>query len=689
MDFKKIFEELRLKENYDEVAEYLSQNNIVSLVEKLIKDKDDIVSIEYIIRITQAIYNNSEVLSPISDNLYDILYEVYRDITGKEIVGSFIDRGSSKVIGKHRYPDLRGTLHKCHFITKEDRGTDARKSLEDWVQSVENTLGRELTKEESKVLMELKWDGVSVIFECDEQRYVTRALTRGETGINEASDITELFKGYMFHDVDEFKGKPVGIKTEVIMPDENLEEINKTVPKPFKNTRSAVSSIVNSNKGLDLSKVDYLEIIPLQVQDFETKEIVKPKVLFDKYPSSIVNIKDYDEVKKTTLDLISKRNGRPVDGIVLRFTDENICKALGRDNNINEYERAYKFPALSKKTRLIDVNMSVGLLGAITPVAVVEPLIMNGNTIQNISLGSIGRLKTLDLHKGDEVIIKYEIVPYLEIDETCERNLDGELIEIPNICPICNSELDKTDLVYKCVNRKCPSLVIGRLVNYINKLSIPYISISTVMAFNKLGILNSIEDLYRLKNHKNTITQTSGFGAKSYKNIINGIESRKTLFDYQVLGSLGIENVGERIFKKILNIYYLRELIDICSNNQINKLTEIGGIKEKTANKICNGINENLDLINFLCSELNIIHDERKYNIKVCFSKVRDKDFEKYLDTQDVMVLEKYNSEVDMLIIKKGASSSKIDKAIKQGKTVMTLEEAYDVFKYHERIRGL
>ena len=186
----------------------------------------------------------------------------------------------------------------------------------------------------------------------------------------------------------------------------------------------------------------------------------------------------------------------------------------GREDNINRFEIAFKFPPETKKSKIIDVDFQIGLLGTITPVAKIEPVVMNYNTIKSISLGSIDIFKSLNMRIGDEVIVRYEIVPNLIKDETCISG-DGDVILVPTKCKYCNNDLVEEPLL-RCVNPDCSSLNIGKIVNFINKMNIECIGPETVAMFYDNDIVTKIEDLYNLKDKKNTIIQLDGFGKKSY-----------------------------------------------------------------------------------------------------------------------------------------------------------------------------
>jgi len=682
---KTIYEESYEVDEYKELVTALEAIKINNLVNYYINyqddyDKEDLIIIEFIVKILQNIYNNaSDCDSPISDENFDILNEILISGANKNIVGA--KNVKNKTIVNHRYPDLRGTLLKAHFLTNEEKGKDKRKSIEDWINKVNNRLGRELRGEENLIFIFPKFDGVSVVFECNPDGTIQRALTRGDTTANEAVDITPLFSYVKFKPYEEWDCE-FAVKTEVIITQSNFKLLQEKFTR-YNNQRSAASSIIN--KDPDPKYLKYLTIIPLRMQNFKTKEVIVHPDAFI-YPLYKFTLSDYTKMlpmMTSIKEYVKNFMEIPIDGVVIQLIDKNIQNAVGREDAINLFEVAYKFKPESVKTTLLDVKFCMGILGSVSPVAKVEPVVMNGNTIKSISLGSMDRFESLHLRKGDEVIIKYDIIPYLDVDHTCESSKNS-LIKPPTYCEYCGEKLLK-DPILRCTNNDCPSRIMGKIVNYIDKMNIPNISVGIVTTLFTEGYLSSIEDLYSLKNKKSKLVLIDGFGKKSIDNIVNGISSRNKVFDYILLGSLGIPDVGRKMFKKILNIYYIDELIDICVNNDVKKLTSIYGIKEKTANKIIVGIISNLKLIEFLRKELKVTRDTKRYSMKVLFTKVRpDEEFEKFLDDKEIEILSGYNKSVDLVITdNKDSASSKLEKARKDGKEIMTLEEAYKAFGFH------
>ena len=679
----RIYHESKESSNFEKLVEILEGIKINNLVNYYIHydkeyDSEDIIIIELIIKILQNIYNNSEVIPPISDEMYDTLYEIFIGITNSDIVGGDVDNNREKDF--HRYPDLRGTLDKVHFITNEEKGKDKRKSIENWLVTCENRLGREFTKDELNVTLYPKFDGVSAIFECDRDGNTIKVLTRGNTKNNEAVPITTLFKYIKFKPLEEWKGSEFAVKTEIIMTYKNYEKFCKKYGNK-KSPRSAVSSIANSIEVVP-DYLHYVTIVPLRMQNYDTKEvIVYPDTTFPAIEVSLSNKNNLKDTISYFKMFMKDVADVPIDGVVLRFNDKNIINLLGREDAINKYEVAYKFAPDGVKTKILDIEFSIGILGNITPVAKIKPIKMEGNTISNVSLGSIDRFESLHLSKNDEVLIKYDIIPYLYINDTCKRS-DEPLFKTITHCPYCGEKLI-VDPILRCGNNDCPSRMMGKIINYIDKMDIRELGEGKVSTLFKLGYLKSIEDLYSLKKHKSDIAQIDGFGSKSVEKMISAIDDRRTVMDYNLLGSLGIPDAGSKKFKKILSIYYIDELIKICEKHNVIKLIEIPGIQEKTANKIIVGILQNLDLINFLKKELLIKHDNVEYTMKVVFTKIRDKKFEEYLESKNIEVCDSYNKKVDIVICAdKNTNSDKIKKAKKDGKLVLSLDEAYKYFKY-------
>ena len=679
----------------------------------------------YTLSIAQYVETDTVLESPISDELYDNLHAKYVELTGHGIVGTNNTSGSNKPVKHHKYPELRGSLGKVHFINSHDiPKKDSRKSYEDFLNGVSKKCNIYLKR--IPVAYALKYDGLSAVFECVNDTIIN-VLTRKDTENNLGVDISHVFKTIRAKSLlhpkivipDDIE---YGIKTEIYMTQENFDKFKTTLVKPPKNRRSAVSMILNTMEDeYNPEWVNYLTIMPLQIAvatkldvpeiDFIGNSRVSNSVIFpigrcnDRF-QYIVNTPQiiYDESIPDQLDILAieieniqylaDQQGIPVDGVVCTILDDDIIETLGRKENKNQFQIAYKIPAGVKKTTLIDVEFQVGpVAGTITPVAIVDPVVIMGNTINSPGLSNLAKLNRLDLNIGDEVCIKYDIVPTLYKDETCKKGT-GKHIDPITHCPICGEPLNITDDLSqaRCMNIDCPSKVSGKIYNFINKIGIPNIGLSTVELLVKRGFLETPADLYRLIERRNELITIPGFGATSVENMVKSISSKRSVYAHELFGSLGIPDVGRRTMKKITDdgSVQLMDLLIADNDIIIDKLSNIKGIGEATALKICYGVLTNKDLIHDLLRYIDIIayeEDSTEYPETVLFTKVRDPEFADYLKfTKQANVSDGYDKSVTIVIVPDiGTRTSKVDKAIKDGKVVMSIHDAYTKFGYTGR----
>lgn len=654
--------------NFEGIVEYF--NNIEEM------DDMDLFTCRKLVEILQFIYNNTDIVPPVSDATYDKLYQIMLDAGLGDIVGSVNSQG--KPVREHRYPDLRGTLNKVHFVLNVDKDGDKRRSIEDWITSIENILGRNINNtEEFEVVLQAKWDGCSAVFECDKDGNVEHVLMRGDTEKNLAVDVVELFKDQIdFSDYANGKDS-FAVQTEVLMNQAEYERIIKEY-KDFKSPRSATSSILNE-KILQPHLTQYLTVEPLRIQYVGKQPEILPNSDFDMI-SNLFDLRDIRECIKQ-INEHAKAEGRSTDGVVLHLSNKELQKKLGRDGAINRYEVAYKFPAEATKAILLDIDFSYGLGGNITPVAKIEPVVMLGKTISSISIGSIDRFRSMQhqLLSGSEVIVRYEIIPYMDIDHTCKVNGFGKGFYVPTHCKHCG-ELLVEDPLLKCVNEECPSRIIGNVVNYINKMRIENINIETVSTLFDQGIITGIESLYMLDNHKAKIISLPGFGEKSYEKMIDGINKRKVVYDYELLGSLGIQSIGVRMFKKVLSVMDLETMLRLAKDHMLSiNLMGLPGFGEKTASRVQYGVASKLKTIDFLLNKIQLKEQvsAAKLKGKVCFSQVRDAQFEAELERNGYEVVNSITKSTDYLVVPSlDVLSSKIDKAKKYGIEILSLEQA-------------
>ena len=693
---EEMYNGLDSKEVMDRAVKMLNSKDFQDFKIKLFKKLDMVVDdmsmnmIKYILKICNSIYNHTNYGTGLTDSEYDLLLSHYNMVTGKDIITE--SELSKDNTSNHSYKSLRGTIDKIYKITDEDIiKNKSQSSIEDWINRIQNRYfditGKNINLLEEEVYVMPKFDGVSCIFECDGNGNVVKALTRGDTERNIAQDITYMFRDvFVSHNYD----KPHGVKTEIMMTDENLEKYNKDHNTNFKNTRSIVSGILNK-KNPDIEDIEYLTIVPLRYSYFENGEeslqfIPKESL---QYPHMTCQLKEFDKIHQFAFSNKTVLPGLRCDGCVIILTNPELQKILGRENDKNKYEVAFKYTEEVAYSKVKDIKFSAGLFGRLNPVVEFKEVTLKGNTISKASLGSYKRFKELELCKGDVIKIAYDIIPYITYDETdpgCSRS--GKLpIEAPQSCPDCGSDLkleedkDEELSILRCDNKDCPCRVKGKILNYCIKMDIGNISYNTIDDLYEAGYLLTIKDLYSLKDFRDSIIKLDGFNELRIDNIINEIESHMECDLPTLMASIGIEGVSTKKFQGIFEYIRLDELLKFSKEENINVFIVIPGIKEKTARKLIDGLNENRELIEFLLGNITI-KDSVKPNadFTVCFTKVREDDepgLKEFIEEHGGKIDNgSFTKKIDILVIPyEGVVSSKINKAVKYDIPIVTIDK--------------
>lgn len=639
---------------------------------------DDYVNIQLLVDILQAIDNYSSIETGVSDEDFDVLFEILEDADLDKITTRII---SDNKISHHTYKYLRGTLEKV-FSLEEDESTQnkSRKGLIDWINKMNNTKGVDISKDEVYVFP--KWNGISVIHEFDENNNLVRSLTRGYTELNEAEDVTSVFKKIenRIRDNSPYtKNTPYGLKTEVIVPDDVFEKYNSTAKEPFKSARSMCNSIILSDWGGE----DYLEIKKLRVGFINNGVEQIPIMAEDAFNEPYIrcSINDANNIRKFANDH-KKTSGCDCDGIVLRVINEDKENTLGYKNDKPCFEVAYKFNEEIAYTKITDIIFQIGSLGRMSPVACFEPVKMKGNTVSHSSLGSYQRFIELGLSKGDTVKILYEIIPYMIFDKNdpkCKKS-NNPIIEAPKVCPDCGTPFDLTSTEPRCENPECPCRKRGKILNYVRKMNIKQLDSERIYNLYEANIITSIKDLYRLKKKKELIIHLPKFGEKTFNNILHDIDACNKVPASRVLGSLGIRGAGRTNFQAILRVFTVDEILEFAETKNIQAFTVVRGIKNTKAETIVDGLNENISLIKFLMKELTIIpEDNSPVRFKVCFTKTRSAEISKLIESKNGKVIDNVTKDCDLLItLNSSTTSSSVDSAKKYGIPIIPVHDAIE-----------
>lgn len=506
---------------------------------------------------------------------------------------------------KHNHPELVGTLDKVKFVTDQeaiDVGSynDANvKILErDFFQKhIERGIIN--PNQDIEMILELKYDGISVEADCNRQ--VISARSRGDTGIGEASDMTPILEGYQFHH-NTIINNPIGIKFEAIMTKSALYKYNQLRNTSYANCRTAIIGLFGSSDAYKYR--DLITLIPLAVDRSQVPQItnrmeeiefcnslfrsngepLRYMYIHGNVQQLLYQIKKFVEEAYVFRDYVDFM----FDGVVVSYLDENIRAKLGRENYINKYSIAVKFNPLSKLTMFNGYTYEVGQDGRICPMIHYNPVEFFG-TIHTKSTGSgLSRFNELKLKIGDIIKVTYvnDVMPYVtSIDCEQNRNNPNPYEQFPTTCPICGSELvvSETGKTAICPNMDCDGKVISRMANMLQKMNIKGFAESTIRSLK----VRTFYDLMHLTYDKVAIE----IGPVNASNLIEAIYRIKNgnISDYIIVGALGFSGIAATTWKTIFETISLKSLVEKLERDPDSValyLSKIHGIGIRTANII-------------------------------------------------------------------------------------------------------
>ena len=596
----------------------------------------------------------------------------------------------------HNHPDLVGTLDKCKFVLDKDAiekdayNDDRVKILErDWFVKHINE-GIITSDQELEMVIELKYDGISVEADCTDQ--VLSARTRGDTGIGQASDITPLLYGYKFLRNEVLKDREVGVKFEAIMTKTNLQRFNFDRQRSYVNCRSAIVGLFGASDGYKYR--DYITLIPLALDRDNVPEVKNRmeeiELLNSLYKTNGEPLR-YCYIKgnyQTCLYLIKKFAEEAVvarnylnfmfDGIVVSYLDENIKARLGRENFINKYQMAVKFDPLCKQTTFLEYTFEVGQTGAICPMIHYAPVEFFGTIHPKSTGSSYKRFMELGLKQGDIIEVTYtnDVMPYVtSIDCEANRQNPNPLLEFPKVCPVCGTELIFSEKTATCPNLECFGRKTARMTNMLQKLNITGFAESTI---NQLGIY-SFKELFTAPKERLSI-----LGPGNSENLYEAMTNlkRTAIEDYRLVGSLGFTNIGAKKWKLVFSEVTLNDFVNMMDFEKAHLYTiicNIRGLGEKTADIIINEYPYYEADMRLIREEFNVIDSK---NVKMTgktirFTGCRDKQLEVWLRGMghDADGSASVTKSTDILLIPyEGFSSTKLNK-IGENTIVVSLGE--------------
>ena len=477
--------------------------------------------------------------------------------------------------------------HKYRLYSLDNTYND--EELRKWYERIQKEFA-----EPVQLVCELKIDGLAIALTYKDG-YFTTGVTRGDGIIGE--NITQNLKTIKAIPLKLFKNADVEVRGEIYMPKTSFEKLNEenkeNGEKIFANPRNAAAGSLRQldssiTAKRDLSMFTYTAII--ENADFQPKthwdsiQYIKelgfktnPNIrLVDNIEGAIQFCKEW-ETKRFDLDYAT-------DGVVIKVNRLDYQDELGFTSRAPKWATAFKFPPEEITTTLLDIELGVGKTGAITPVAVLEPVNLAGSIVSRASLHNFDEIKRLDIRIGDKVLIKKaaEIIPkVIKYVETSEHDT-LPIYVAPELCPECSGKLvtREGEVNLFCDNPECSSIMKAKLEYWVSKeaMDIDFIGPSVISQLYDLDLVKYPIDLYKLDYED--FFKLDAVKEKSASNMFNSIQESKSRPFSRFVTALSIRHVGKETADLLVNEY---PTIEALSSATIEDLADIEGIGDKIA----------------------------------------------------------------------------------------------------------
>lgn len=480
--------------------------------------------------------------------------------------------------------------HKHKYRLYSLDNTYEYEDLEDWYKKIVKEYGSQ------ELVCELKIDGLAMALTYENGIFV-RGVTRGDGVTGE--DITNNLKTIKAIPLKLFEPVSVEVRGEVYMPKESFEKLNeenlKNGEKLFANPRNAAAGSIRQldskiTAKRDLSMFCYTAIFTGSVKNppkTHYDSIMYLKKLGFKINPNIRLCKDADEAVQYCKEWDEKRFGLDyaTDGVVIKVNDLLVQQEMGFTSRAPKWATAFKFPPEEVTTKLLTIEASVGKTGAITPVAILEPVQLGGSTVGRASLHNFDEVGRLDVRIGDKVYIKKaaEIIP--KVVKVIEDEEHYKLPEYtpPKECPSCHSELHihEGEVNLYCDNPDCPAKRCAKIEFWVSKdaMDIDKVGPSVIEQLYNRGFARTPVDLYKLTMQD--FMQLDLVKEKSAFNMYNAIQESKNKPLSRMLTAFTIRNVGKETAGVLANEFGTLENLMNASAEDLSKVEGVGEVIAK------------------------------------------------------------------------------------------------------------
>lgn len=528
----------------------------------------------------------------IEDDEYDRLMRRIKEIEAEnpEIVS---ESSPTQHVGGYAINTFEKVTHEVQMGSLQD--VFSKGELYEFDERVKKAVGKAVYCVEPKI------DGLSVSLEYKDGIF-TRGSTRGDGFVGE--DITKNLKTIKSIPMVLREKIPfIEVRGEVYMPKADFEKLVRKQlendEQPAKNPRNAAAgslrqkdSRVTASRGLD--------IFVFNLQRIEGRELTCHSESLDYMKSLGFNVidgyKTFDNIEDAvsrTMEIGENRQSYSydIDGAVIKVDDFELRNELGSTAKVPKWAVAFKYPPEEKETKLLDIEINVGRTGALTPVAVFEPVWLAGTTVSRAVLHNQDYIDSKDIRIGDIIAVRKagDIIP--EVVRSVSHAENSEPFVIPHICPVCHGKAERAEdeAVIRCVNIDCPAQLLKNIEHFASRpaMNIDGLGEAVVKQLVENRLISTVADLYGLQQQD--LEMLPGFAKVSASKLIANIENSKTNSPDRLLFALGIKGIGQKNAQLLMKHFGSIEKLSETSPEEISAVENFGDI---LANNIFTALHE-------------------------------------------------------------------------------------------------
>ena len=508
-------------------------------------------------------------------------------------------------------------------------------SIRDWMDKTIFKAGSDLS-----FVVEEKIDGVSIVLYYKDG-ILDLAATRGNGSVG--NDITNNVRTIKSVPLRLTEAVDIVVRGEIFLPLEKFEQLNSILDIPFANPRNLTAGTLRRKKSSDVASIpldifiyegfptegelNHIEILGyLKKLGFKVSNSIG---VFSGEPDNLSHIDtswftgSFNLLSGYVERVTEERKTLPyeIDGLVIKVNETDVREFLGFTGHHPRWAIAYKFESPEGITTIKGIDIQVGRTGRITPVARVQPVLIGGSTISNVTLHNQDYINLLELAIGDTVSVskRGDVIPAVERVVT-KNEKSISVWNMPEVCPSCEESLIKKGAHLFCTNSNCPDQIKAKIFFFLgkNQMDMDNFGPETADFLIEHKFIKRIPDIYSF--NYNNLEGFTGFGSKKIKLITDGVEKSLDQPYKRVLPSLGIPELGKKAVELLINegLRTVDDLIQIALDGDTEKLVSIKGIGERTAEIIIDEFSSK--------TLLNLISDLKSAGLNFTEEEISEKD---------------------------------------------------------------